>query len=620
MTESSGFLGWWGNQSRLSRRLLVTLILSIDAIIGLLYQYGITNGIDAILWGNIPNDMVWLSQSLQLISMGFLLVKIVFDDLPSGWIRSSLMVFSPLFLLLVVLCTIELLMHGLNTQATIYFNLSSIGFSTLTWSSTYLAIAVGCTLTYSVQRYGNFAQSEFFMLGMYVAIMLMWMDFFYPLHATPKDGVIVWSVLIWTLVGAFILTGIAGIIIDRLVFRGFRDRKSSPDVMMIASLGVALVLRAIVYLRFGAGTKLFEPDLDWRIAREQRFEAPTVVSKLNLGDRSLESGEVYKYGSCEATTDPATGSTTYEKITTEGSAPVVDVYNVGTDCVTELTSNYTYYSAAMPFVIFASVGLLLLLLTKTRLGRRMRAVADNPELAASCGINVERVHMTSAFLSAGISGIGGAIFAMTIRFSPETGFTLLLPAFAVIVLGTIGSVPGAIVGALIIGFVRSVSSPILMGIGTPLERSNYANLAEVMPYVLIIAILLIMPKGIGDAYDQWKIRRIRTRAEQEFNPSPKQSAWLGIFLAPTGIHHFRMRNSLRGQRYLYSTIIVYILYKFSSFVREHSIYNPSILDLITGGGKKITLAHAPTALSVSQQEQWVWLMHGEELLSLFSQI
>jgi len=73
----------------------------------------------------------------------------------------------------------------------------------------------------------------------------------------------------------------------------------------------------------------------------------------------------------------------------------------------------------------------------------------------------------SAFLSAGISGLGGAIFAMTVRYSPETGFTLLLPAFAVIVLGTIGSIPGAIVGALLIGFVRSVSSPILMGI---LER------------------------------------------------------------------------------------------------------------------------------------------------------
>ncbi len=617
-----GVRAWWGVLPRLQRRLLIAAVVGLDAVLGLLYQMGISNGIDAVLGGNIPNDMVWLSQSLQLISMGFLLVKVVFDDLPTGWARSGLMVLSPLFLLLIVLLTIELLMHGLDTKATIYFNLTSIGFSTLTWSATYLAIAVGCTLTYSVQRYGNFAQSEFFMLGMYVAVMLMWMDFFYPLHATPKDGVLVWSLLVWTLIGAFVLTGIAGIIIDRLVFRGFRDRKSSPDVMMIASLGVALVLRAIVYLRFGAGTKLYEPDVDWRIAREQRFEASTTITKVNLGDRSLESGEVYTYGACEQVgTDPATGNAVYEKITTEGSVPVTDVYNVGADCVTELTANYTYYSAAMPFVIFASVGLLLLLLTKTRLGRRMRAVADNPELAASCGINVERVHMTSAFLSAGISGIGGAIFAMTVRYSPETGFTLLLPAFAVIVLGTIGSVPGAIVGALIIGFVRSVSSPILMGIGSPLERSNYANLAEVMPYVLIIAILLIMPKGIGDAYDQWKIKRIRQRAEDDFEPNPKRAAWLGVVAAPTGLHHFSLRNSLSGQRYLLTTFFAYIVYRFSGFVREHSIADEGLFNTLTGGDTAISLAHAPAALSLAEQKQWLWLMNGEEvLISLLSNI
>lgn len=606
----------WREMARFKRRLLIAAIVAFDAVIGLLYQRGVFNGIDAMLGGNIPNDMIWLSQSLQLICMGFLLVKVVFDDIKPGWPRTFLMSISPLFLLIVVLITVELLFIGLGVSGQISFNLTSIGFSTLTWSSTYLAIAVGCTLTYSVQRYGNFAQSEYFMLGMYVAIMMMWMEFFFPLHETPKDGVLIWSVLVWTLLGAFVLTGIAGIIIDRLVFRGFRERKSSPDVMMIASLGVALVLRAIVYLRFGAGTKLFEPDVDWRIPSEQRFEAPTMVTKFNIGDRTVAEGSTYTYGSCEqvGTVD---GTPVYEQISTNGTMPLVDVYSVGSDCVTDLTANYTYYSAAMPFVIFASVGLLLLLLTKTRLGRRMRAVADNPELAASCGINVERVHMTSAFLSAGISGIGGAIFAMTIRFSPETGFTLLLPAFAVIVLGTIGSVQGAIVGAIIIGFVRSISSPILIGIGAPLERSNYANLAEVMPYVLIIAILLIMPKGIGDAFDQWNIKRIRTRAEQEFNPNQKRAALLGVFFAPTGIQHFQVRNSLRGQRYLLSTFIAFVMYKFSQFVNEHSIANRSLFNIITGGDSSISLSHAPSSLTTAQQEQWLFLMHGEEWLVAF---
>ena len=95
--------------------------------------------------------------------------------------------------------------------------------------------------------------------------------------------------------------------------------------------------------------------------------------------------------------------------------------------MTEATTGYAYYKGAIPVLVFTSVILLMILLRKTRLGRRMRAVADNPDLAASSGINVERIQLTSAFLSAGISGMGGAMFAMPLRFTPETAFTLLLP-------------------------------------------------------------------------------------------------------------------------------------------------------------------------------------------------
>jgi len=71
----------WNNQSRLRRRLIIATVVAIDAILGLLYQNGLGNGIDWILASNLPNDMVWLFQLLQLILMGFMLVKIVFDDL-----------------------------------------------------------------------------------------------------------------------------------------------------------------------------------------------------------------------------------------------------------------------------------------------------------------------------------------------------------------------------------------------------------------------------------------------------------------------------------------------------------------------------------------------------------
>ena len=106
----------WQELPRLKRRLVIATVVAIDAILGLMFQSGIGNGIDAILLGNLPNDMVWLSQSIQLISMGFLLVKVVFDDVQQGWLRTVLMAFSPLFLLFVVLFTIELLMIGLGAN------------------------------------------------------------------------------------------------------------------------------------------------------------------------------------------------------------------------------------------------------------------------------------------------------------------------------------------------------------------------------------------------------------------------------------------------------------------------------------------------------------------------
>ena len=221
----------------------------------------------------------------------------------------------------------------------------------------------------------------------------------------------------------------------------------------------------------------------------------------------------------------------------------------------------------------------MLLLNKTRLGRRMRAVADNPELAASSGINVERVHLSSAFLSAGISGMGGAIFAMTLRFSPETAFTLLLPSFAIIVLGTIGSIPGAIVGSIIVGFVRALSSPVLIGIGSPLGRSNYSALDGVMPYIFLVAILMIMPEGIGDAYEKWKINRLRNKKETNKERDVKIAT--GLALLPTGIfglHHWWRGKTHRMQTFSVIAIGSYVFHRFSNFVENNSFADGSCAD------------------------------------------
>jgi branched-subunit amino acid ABC-type transport system permease component len=159
-----------------------------------------------------------------------------------------------------------------------------------------------------------------------------------------------------------------------------------------------------------------------------------------------------------------------------------------------------YTKAGLIFGVFASVILLLILLNLSRLGKQMRAVADNPHLAASSGINVERIHATTAFLAAGVSGFGGVLFGMYTRVNPEVGLSILLPAFAVIVLGTLGSVRGALIASIIVGLVRTLSETALYGIGPALERPSYSEFGEAMPYMFLIGVLMMMELRMINLY------------------------------------------------------------------------------------------------------------------------
>ena len=559
---STSPLARWRTLPRGTKRLVITALVALDAILGLLHGAGSLNLLDLLLFGNLPGDLVWLLQTVQLICTGFAVVKVVFDDLPPSRLRVGVIALSPILLLIHVLFSLEILLRGQGLSTTVNLDLASLGMDTLTWSATYLAIAVGCTLTYAVQRYGNFAQSEFFMVGMYAGVVLGWMEHVQPLVTAPQDGVLSWTVFLYALILGFLVSGFAGVVVDRLVFKGFRDRKASADVMMIASLGVALVLRGLLYLRFASDSKRFVPDADWMDGSGQAWTLPSRVFRIDLGAGDLQ-------------------------------------------VVSEVReASYAFNNAIMPIVTFGTVIMLLLLLTRTRLGRRMRAVADNPELAASCGINVERVQMMSAFLSAGITGVGGTVFGLYVTFSPQTGFTLLLPAFAVIVLGTIGSISGTIVAALVIGFVRAVSSPVLIAIGNPLERTNYAAMAGVTPYLIIIAILLVLPKGLGDGWERWRIERLRSKATTRKEPNPRAAAALAVLFGWVGLHHVQMRKNARAVAMAGLTGLAWAVHAVSSFMREHS-----------WAGRD---AVAPRGMDAATSEAWLSLVGTEQaVLSTF---
>lgn len=134
-------------------------------------------------------------------------------------------------------------------------------------------------------------------------------------------------------------------------------------------------------------------------------------------------------------------------------------------------------------VALVLIGLVLL---RTRLGKATRAVADNPDLAAASGIDVERVIRLVWVFGAGLAGLAGSLFASYQGgVAWDTGFRLLLLIFAAVVLGGLGTAFGALIGALVVGVFVEMSTLVI-----PSELQNVGGLA------ILIVVLLVRPQGI----------------------------------------------------------------------------------------------------------------------------
>lgn len=127
-----------------------------------------------------------------------------------------------------------------------------------------------------------------------------------------------------------------------------------------------------------------------------------------------------------------------------------------------------------------------LLLSLTMLGKKMRAVADDPALARVSGISSRRVLDATWFVSALIGGLGGILLAITqITLAPQMGWHFLLVVFAAVLLGGIGSPYGAMIGGLLIGLA--------MELGATYVAANYSY---AFAFVVLIAVLILRPRGL----------------------------------------------------------------------------------------------------------------------------
>jgi len=132
-----------------------------------------------------------------------------------------------------------------------------------------------------------------------------------------------------------------------------------------------------------------------------------------------------------------------------------------------------------------AAGALFALLAFTRLGRAMRAVADNPTLADIKGVDPDRIARVAVFIGAGLAGFGGMLIGLDTSIDPLTGFRVVLSVFAAAVVGGLGSIPGAARGAMVVGVGEEMAGVLL----EPAYRTVTAFLA-------ILLVLMFRPSGL----------------------------------------------------------------------------------------------------------------------------
>jgi branched-subunit amino acid ABC-type transport system permease component len=268
--------------------------------------------------------------------------------------------------------------------------------------------AIGLSLVYGILKIVNFAHGEYLTFGAYMAIFM---------------NVAVGAPMVVAVLFAMAATALLGILLELVLWRPMRARGAGIMSLFIVAIGLALVLRHVMFLVWGASPRKYDVD---------------VFQVYDLGPIRLSLSQIVAIA-----------------------------------------------------IAFSAIVLVGLMLAKTRLGKAMRAVSDNRELASVAGIDIDRVIAYTWILGAALAGLGGVLLGLVqAAFTPNLGFTLLLPIFAAVVLGGVGSAYGALVGGVVLGLVMEISTWDALAGGVP---SVYKL---VVAFVVLIATLLFRPQGV----------------------------------------------------------------------------------------------------------------------------
>lgn len=272
--------------------------------------------------------------------------------------------------------------------------------------------AIGLTLTFGILKFANFAHGDMMTLGMFTAFAVLGVVRGPTLEPFSIPAGLILAVLVAGSAVALLAASL-----DRLIYRRLRRRGSALITMAIASLGIAIMTRAVVQLIWGPLPKRYSGGIN---------------PSWSIGELRVKPDQLLIVG---------------------------------------LT------------LVLAVV--LYLLLYRTKLGKAMRATADNAQLADVAGIDTERIRQATWAIAGFLIAAAGVMFALQAQLRYDAGFEFLLPMFAAVILGGIGNPWGALAGGLIVGISQ--------------ETSTYwipSGFKAGIPFVLLIAMLIARPRGL----------------------------------------------------------------------------------------------------------------------------
>lgn len=355
----------------------------------------------------------------------------------------------------------------------------------------YALIALGYTMVYGVLRLINFAHGEVYMLGGYVALFISW-QFGFTQDALMQNSTREGSLLLLglMLIASMLICGFIGLLIE---FLAYRPMRSQPRIAaLITAIGVSLLLQyaGALFLPNSPPPSISEKVNpyrgEWRITLSQpsgESVAALAAAKATLEQRTREFDEQIKQERSKFDLSPAGVAIRDEKNRADQE------FNKAQTVVNAQRSEIVLPRGQVVMFI-TSILLMLglnLLVNFSKMGRAMRAASHDFDTASLMGINVNKVVTLTFFIGSALAG-AGAMMNTTFLGTPMTTFSGVQPgvkAFVAAVLGGIGSIPGAVLGGLLMGMAETL----VVWLG-------YGSYRDAVAFVILILVLLFRPGGI----------------------------------------------------------------------------------------------------------------------------